>query len=219
VSVLAACVVYTSLGAGLMVAAREATPFRRVVDVVWSDPRVIEAEPPPARPVAPATPAVITGNGGRPADADLAPRPVDTGLVPATPDALPTLDRGHAGQFSADMPIMANGTGRIQEGPTAAVAEPAKVVELEEAEIRILHQEQPNYPAIAQRARIQGSVVLLMTVDAAGVPTAVQVLSGPHPTLQLEAMRVARLWRFAPARINGQAVPAHFRLTVGFRLS
>ncbi|MDE3034166.1 MAG: TonB family protein, partial [Acidobacteriota bacterium] len=33
-----------------------------------------------------------------------------------------------------------------------------------------------------------------------------------------EALRAARQWRFEPARINGQAVPASFRLTLNFRL-
>ena len=85
------------------------------------------------------------------------------------------------------------------------------------AQVRILSQVQPVYPSLARAARVQGPVVLRMTIDTLGVPTDVQVASG-HPALQAEAMRAARLWRFAPAMVNGQALSATFQLTIIFSL-
>ncbi len=92
------------------------------------------------------------------------------------------------------------------------------IVDFDFRQMRVLHQVAPIYPAMARLARIQGDVVLLMTVDPQGVPTEVRALSGPHPSLEQEAMRVARFWRFEPATLNGQPVSAQFRLTLLFRL-
>lgn len=81
----------------------------------------------------------------------------------------------------------------------------------------ILSRVDPLYPELARRARIQGTVVLLMTVDDRGVPMQVRALDG-HPALQEAAMQAARQWRFEPARMDGRPVAASFRLTLNFRL-
>lgn len=83
--------------------------------------------------------------------------------------------------------------------------------------LAVLHRVEPLYPDIARRARVQGAVVLLMTVDDRGLPTEVKVLEGPL-VLQEVAMRAARQWRFEPARVDGRPVPAAFRLTLNFSL-
>jgi len=81
----------------------------------------------------------------------------------------------------------------------------------------ILSRVDPLYPELARRARIQGTVVLMMTVDDRGVPMQVRALDG-HPALQEAAMQAARQWRFEPARLDGRPVAASFRLTLNFRL-
>lgn len=83
--------------------------------------------------------------------------------------------------------------------------------------LEILQKVDPIYPAMARLAHVQGSVILLMTVDEAGVPTMVQVLEG-HPALLDAATRAARQWRFVPARLEGHPVAASFRLTIKFAL-
>lgn len=83
--------------------------------------------------------------------------------------------------------------------------------------LAVLHRVEPQYPDLARRARVQGAVVLLMTVDELGLPTQVQVVEGPL-VLQEVAMRAARQWRFEPARLEGRPVPASFRLTLNFSL-
>lgn len=83
--------------------------------------------------------------------------------------------------------------------------------------LQVLQRVDPTYPEMARRAHVQGMVVLLMTVDEAGVPTQVQVLEG-HPALQDSASRAARQWRFVPAQLDGRAVAASFRLTLKFSM-
>jgi protein TonB len=83
--------------------------------------------------------------------------------------------------------------------------------------LAVLRQVDPAYPDFARRARVQGTVVLLMTVDEAGRPLRVQVLEG-HPVFHEAAVQAARQWRFEPARVDGQAVSAAFRLTLKFSL-
>jgi protein TonB len=79
------------------------------------------------------------------------------------------------------------------------------------------HRVDPLYPDFARRARIQGTVVLMMIVNERGVPMQVRALDG-HPALQEAALQAARQWRFEPARLDGLPVAASFRLTLNFRL-
>ncbi len=85
------------------------------------------------------------------------------------------------------------------------------------AGLTVLRQVDPAYPDFARRARIQGIVVLLMTVDELGQPLRVQVLEG-HPAFHEAAIQAARQWRFEPARLEGRPVSASFRLTLKFSL-
>jgi len=216
-SLLASGVVYAAIACSLAVLARE----RRVFLPFQGHGReVIFDDSVPARPVVPPAPQQVAGNGQRPPGAEITQRPAVTDQVPViTPTGLPTTDRSHAGQFTADMPVAKDGTGALTPPVPVAIqpAPPAAPVEVKE--LRVLAQVQPVYPALALRARIHGPVVLRMTVDAQGVPSEVQVEGGPHPSLCAEALRVARLWRFEPARVDGRAVAAQFHLTVVFRLA
>jgi TonB family protein len=83
--------------------------------------------------------------------------------------------------------------------------------------ISVLQQVSPSYPAIAKMSRQQGPVVLKMSIDASGNPTTVEVISGA-PVFHQEAVRAAKQWRFTPAHMNGQTVPATFTLTLLFKL-
>ncbi|HEX7552157.1 MAG TPA: energy transducer TonB, partial [Geothrix sp.] len=85
------------------------------------------------------------------------------------------------------------------------------------AGLTVLRQVAPAYPDFARRARIQGIVVLLMTVNKLGQPLRVQVLEG-HPVFHEAAVLAARQWRFEPAQVDGHPVCASFRLTLKFSL-
>ncbi len=221
-SFLGACLVYGACGAALMFAPAVKTQLQPppTVTVILPDPTTDVMAPTTVR-IVPPTPApglVVKNAPERPKDWT---PPVASDVVPLiTPTSLPTQNlmmTSTRAETPADAlrhalpPSQTTGTGT---GSGSA----ATVVEFDFQQMRILHQVAPVYPAMARLARIQGDVVLLMAVDPRGVPTEVKALSGPHPSLEQEAMRVARLWRFEPATLNGQAVSAQFRLTLLFRL-
>lgn len=104
--------------------------------------------------------------------------------------------------------------------PTAGVGLPAmdKVVDFEFRLIRVKYQPPaPPYPIHAKEHRIQGTVILDLTVDPTGRPVQADALEGPTPLL-LTAIGYALAWRFEPALINGAPQYARFRLTMPFRL-
>ena len=135
---------------------------------------------------------------------------------PALPTGLPTGDISHLQPEGAAFGALPAGVAP-PSGSGSVEASQARAVALEVSSLDILRKVDPAYPPMARAAHLQGTVVLLMTIDALGVPTEVQVLAGP-PAFREEALRAARQWRFEPARVNGQAVPASFRLTLNFRL-
>jgi protein TonB len=143
-----------------------------------------------------------------------------TEAIPDTPARLSSVDRSLEGggqvspnHGSAGEPG-ASPAGTGERGGSSAGDGPR---EISSASIRILSQVQPTYPAMAKLARIQGPVVLRMTIDSQGIPTEVQVASGHH-ALQAEAVRAARLWRFVPATVDGLPTAATFQLTILFTL-
>jgi TonB family protein len=138
-----------------------------------------------------------------------------------TPNLLPSnatlgaSSTGPSGPAGADSPTSGNrgpvgpvGPAGPGEGPVLNIASDA---------VRILHQTVPPYPAVARAVKQQGDVVVRMFIDTHGVPTSVQVEEGPN-LLRAAAEAAAKQWRFTPAQVNGQAVPATFLLTLKFRL-
>jgi TonB family protein len=80
------------------------------------------------------------------------------------------------------------------------------------------HEVRPEYPESAQRAGVQGSVVLDAVVTTEGIVTQVKTLSGPEP-LALAATDAVRWWRYDPYVVNGQPVPVETTIIVNFRLA
>lgn len=76
---------------------------------------------------------------------------------------------------------------------------------------------QPPYPRELQRRRLSGSVRVRIQVNAQGKPTAVEVLSTPHPGFGKAAVQtILSSWKFIPARSNQQAVAATVTTTIHF---
>jgi TonB family protein len=63
----------------------------------------------------------------------------------------------------------------------------------------------PTYPRLAQQARIEGAVKVVITVDEAGVVVRASAMSG-HQMLQAAAVDNAKTWRFAPSAMGKLAV-------------
>jgi len=83
----------------------------------------------------------------------------------------------------------------------------------QEPNVKIIKRVAPEYPEEAERARIQGKVVVDITVDEAGNVSNVKVVSGPAE-LQQSAVDAAKQWRFS----NSVKRPVTIQITLQFTL-
>jgi protein TonB len=79
----------------------------------------------------------------------------------------------------------------------------------------------PNYPALARRALVQGSVILLIVIEADGRVGEIQVLSSPDPRFgfDLAAIEAVKQWRYRPAMFGRRPVAVQASVIVEFSLS
>ena len=77
---------------------------------------------------------------------------------------------------------------------------------------------QPDYPAIARQARVQGQVVLRAMISREGMIENLQVLSGP-PMLVRAAVNAVQQWRYRPYVLNGEPIEVETEVKVNFVLS
>jgi len=82
---------------------------------------------------------------------------------------------------------------------------------------QLTRQVEPGYPSIAQRARVQGNVILDVTIAPAGRVNNVQILRS-IPLLDQAAIEAVKQWEFAPTVVNGVAMPVIMTVTVSFTL-
>ena len=80
-----------------------------------------------------------------------------------------------------------------------------------------LRKVNPVYPPIAQSARVQGVVILELTLDAQGFVTDARILRS-IPLLDQAAIDAVRQWQYTPTLLNGVAVPIVMTATVQFTL-
>jgi protein TonB len=158
-------------------------------------------------------PGVAQGGGGHSEPASPLPTTPSNVVPTEAPAGLPT--ENHA----FDPVRIGPGTSNVpsQGAPVSTPGAGSSVQDFTAVGLSVLHQVDPIYPEFARKARIQGPVVLLMTVDEQGQPTQVAVLEG-HPVFHEVAKQAARQWRFEPARLDGRPVSATFRLTLKFSL-
>jgi TonB family protein len=84
----------------------------------------------------------------------------------------------------------------------------------------LVREVSPSYTSEGLRARLQGVVALDVIIEADGSVSDVQVADSLDRTFGLDqrAIEAAKLWRFEPARFNGQPVRVRVRLELEFRL-
>ena len=73
------------------------------------------------------------------------------------------------------------------------------------------------YPAAAKAAHAEGDVLIDALIDSTGKVAATKVING-SPLLQQAAVDSLRLWKYEPARLNGEPIPIHIKVNVSFRL-
>ncbi len=84
-------------------------------------------------------------------------------------------------------------------------------------ESKLIRRVEPAYPELAKRARVQGQVVLVVTVDEEGNVTDIRVTKG-HPLLNDAATSAVKQWKYSPTLLNGEPVPVIANVTVFFNL-
>jgi protein TonB len=77
---------------------------------------------------------------------------------------------------------------------------------------------QPIYPPKAIKQKIEGRVLLELTVEKTGVVSEVSVIKG-NPALAQAAIAAAKQWRYQPYLLNDQPVELSIRFAVDFSLS
>ena len=82
----------------------------------------------------------------------------------------------------------------------------------------LIQKIQPQYPAIAKTARIQGTVVLEATISKSGTIEGLRAVSGP-PMLYQAAIDAVRQWRYKPYMLNGEPVEVGTTVNVVFTLN
>ncbi len=75
-----------------------------------------------------------------------------------------------------------------------------------------------NYPTIAQKAGIEGTVVIQIVVSPEGLPTRPQIIKSAHDLLDQAAKAGVMQLRFTPALQRGRAVPVYMSIPVKFDL-
>jgi protein TonB len=81
---------------------------------------------------------------------------------------------------------------------------------------KVKHVE-PEYPAIAQSARVQGVVIVEVIIDRDGRVGYARILRS-IPLLDQAALDAVRQWEFTPTLMNGSPVPVIMTATVNFSL-
>lgn len=90
------------------------------------------------------------------------------------------------------------------------------------AEATLAYRSAPlQFPALALRQRMQGTVLLRVLVDENGVPVQVEIEHGSGYTVLDRSAReqVLAHWRFQPAMVDGHAVRAWAKVPVNFVLN
>lgn len=75
----------------------------------------------------------------------------------------------------------------------------------------------PEYPALAQAAHLEGLVILEATVDTSGHVESVKVLRSAG-LLDRAAIDAVKQWQYSPLRLNGRPTPFVLTVTVDFHL-
>ena len=173
-------------------------------------------DPPPPPAPAPRTTATQTQTSP-----DAAPREAPEAISPEAPrPPMPGTPPVEGGIDLPGGPGTAIGAGvNIGPPPPPAPIVPQAPVR-PGGDIRIprkIHHVAPVYPAIAQQARVDGTVIIEATIGNDGRVKDARILRS-KPLLDQAAIDAVMQWRFTPTLLNGVPVPVLMTVTVTFTL-
>jgi protein TonB len=164
--------------------------------------RPVEVRPTPSHElVAPPETAV----GGR-------EKGLDLGLEGGVPDGMPGGVEG-----GVDGGIVGGIIGDLPQVTAAPPVEPVRIGGLVRPPRRINYVA-PEYPVLAQRARMRGVVIVEAIIGADGKVKEAKILRG-IPMLDEAALTAVRRWVYTPTLIRGVPAPVVMAVTVTFDLT
>ncbi len=89
------------------------------------------------------------------------------------------------------------------EAPVVEIPDKYTIAEVQPIPIK---QVRPNYPESVKKLGIEGTVVLWAVIDKKGNVVKVEVKKSVFPTLDEEAIKALKQWKFSPAKNNGKPV-------------
>jgi TonB family protein len=98
------------------------------------------------------------------------------------------------------------------------IVQPAVRISSDVMQALVVTKIAPIYPPLARQARIQGTVILKVRINAAGDIGDMQLVSG-HPLLAPAAIEAVKQWKYKPYLLNGDPVEVETQVTVNFSLS
>ena len=155
------------------------------------------------------------------APAEIAPSPLNliAATVPSSLPAIeppPTISKKTPRKTSVPAASAQRGGASPSAGAAAGDGDPRTVY----SPARYARCPAPPFPDEARKAKISGTVLLLVEVDENGRPASIAVRrSSGHEVLDAAALRAVRTWRFDPARLGGKPVGARLEIPVRFVLS
>jgi protein TonB len=82
----------------------------------------------------------------------------------------------------------------------------------------LVRRVEPQYPAMAKLAGIEGTVVIKAVISRKGVIEQEQVVSGPA-LLAPAALDAVRQWKYRPYFLNDEAIEVETQIRVNFVLN
>ena len=154
------------------------------------------------------------------------PPPASAGPAPAEPTATPEAEAANPDAPTSAGPMEARAettAAPTLEAVAPARPDPSPVVEPVRvggnvAQPRKTWNVQPEYPRLARLRRIQGIVILEVTVDRQGNVSNVSVLRSAEG-LDEAAVEAVRRWRYEPTIVNGRPVSVVLTETVRFQIA
>jgi protein TonB len=182
------------------------TPPAPQAEIIPAPPEIPPVPPPEA--VAPPEPAPPPMAMAEPEPAEVLPQPPPPKPEPPRPAARPAQAVRSATPPATELPVAS--------APPQVAALP--VIPPQPISGRAGNPK-PDYPAEARRRGLQGKVVLLVEVSAAGLPASVAVAtSSGHAALDQAALAAVQRWHFSPATRGGTPVAGTAQVPIQFRL-
>ncbi len=104
--------------------------------------------------------------------------------------------------------------------PDAQQSAPKKIhVSAKEMTGTRISGDNPTYPPEARKKKIQGTVVIDVTVSKEGAVGDLHVVKAPDPSLAESALKAVRTWRYRPYLLNGEPVEVETTINVTYNLA